>query len=205
LQEAKEINFIKDILTKYQDAPVKAFLGKEPFAEAHTYKAKAFTDAQVGTLIEHLNHEFTTLEEVIKKVFKAFDTDNSGFIDAQELADVSKELGKVMDQAELEECLKDLDQNKDGKISLEEFQAWWLSGRQGLSGTMRRLLGYKLGALKFVDSISGTLKETLEEAANQAVDVSTNNLSININKVEHAGLSVYVKGMLLSQENKTDY
>jgi hypothetical protein len=94
LQEAKEINFIKDILTKYQDAPVKAFLGKEPFAEAHTYKAKAFTDAQVGTLIEHLNHEFTTLEEVIKKVFKAFDTDNSGFIDAQELADVSKELGK---------------------------------------------------------------------------------------------------------------
>lgn len=70
---------------------------------------------------------------------------------------------------------------------------------------MRKLLGYKLGALKFVDSISGTLKETLEEAANQAVDVSTNNLSININKVEHAGLSVYVKGMLLSQENKTDY
>lgn len=116
-------------------------------------------------MIEHLKHEYTQLDEVIRKVFKAFDTDNSGFIDSQELADVSKELGRTLEPAELEECLKDLDQNKDGKISFQEFQTWWLSGRQGLSGTMRRLLGYKLSALKFVDSISGTLKETLEEAA----------------------------------------
>lgn len=63
---------------------------------------------------------------------------------------------------------------------------------------MRRLLGFKLSALKFVDSISGTLKETVEEAATQNVDISTNHLSININKVEHAGFSVYLKGMLLS-------
>jgi len=63
---------------------------------------------------------------------------------------------------------------------------------------MRNLLGYKLSALKFVDSISGTLKETLDEAATQAVDLATNSLSINFNKVEHAGLSLYVKGMLFS-------
>jgi calcium-dependent protein kinase len=55
------------------------------------------------------------------KVFKSFDKDNSGFIDINELKDVSKELGRPLDAAELEECMKDLDQNKDGKISYEEF------------------------------------------------------------------------------------
>lgn len=104
-----------------------------------------------------------------------------------------------MDNAELEECLKDLDQNKDGKISFEEFSQWWLSGRQGLTDWMRSLLAFKINTLKFIDSISGTLKDTVQEAAEQkASEVSTNSLSFNINKVEHAGFSIFVKGMLLS-------
>jgi len=45
------------------------------------------------------------------------------------LKEVAKELGRPLDDAELEECLKDLDLNSDGKISLDEFQKWWLSGR----------------------------------------------------------------------------
>jgi hypothetical protein len=129
LHEAKEINFIKDILIKYQEAPIKAFLGKETFAEAATYKAKAFTEGEAGALLEYFKHEYSQLEEVMKKVFKAFDTDNSDYIDSAELKEVAKELGKPLDAAELDECLKDLDQNKDGKISYEEFSQWWLSGR----------------------------------------------------------------------------
>lgn len=205
LHEDNELNFIKDTLTKYEGAPIKAFLGKTAFGDAAGHKAKAFTEDQVGSLVEFLKAEYDQLQDVIKKVFTSFDTDGSGFIDSLELQAVSKELGKPMDAAELEECLKDLDQNKDGKISLEEFSSWWLSGRQGLSPWMRRLLGYKLNAIKFVGSISGTLKETIEDAANQPVDIAVNSLSINLNKVEHAGFSIYVKAMFLSQEVRNDF
>ena len=71
-----------------------------------------------------------------------------------------------MDQSELEECMKDLDINKDNQISYDEFKKWWLSGRQGLSPWMRRLLAAKLKTLKFMEHISGPLKEVLSESDN---------------------------------------
>lgn len=69
-----------------------------------------------------------------------------------------------MDAGELDECMQDLDMNKDNKISYDEFKKWWLSGRQGLSPAMRRLLAFKLNTLKFMDSISGTLQDVIADA-----------------------------------------
>ena len=37
--EANEVNFLKDVLQRYQDAPIKAFLGKENYHDVATYKA----------------------------------------------------------------------------------------------------------------------------------------------------------------------
>lgn len=110
-----------------------------------------------------------------------------------------------MDQAELEECLQDLDQNKDGKISYEEFRKWWLSGRQGLSPWMRRLLGFKIRTNKFFGTIQGTLGEVLTEATKDNIDIATNTLSVNLNKVEHAGTTFNVKALLLSNEVKHQF
>jgi hypothetical protein len=203
LHKASELNFIKDILTQYQDAPIKAFLGKEHSEDAAHYHAKSYLEGDANTLVGELSAKFNELSEVIQKVFKSFDKDNSGYIDISELKDVSSELGRPMDAAELEECMKDLDQNKDGKISYEEFSAWWLSGRQGLSGWMRTLLSFKLKTMKFVDSVSGTMQEVVAEASSAGnSELATNSVSININKVEHSGFSASAKICLLSPEAK---
>jgi hypothetical protein len=58
-----------------------------------------------------------------------------------------------MDPSELEECMKDIDVDKDNRISYHEFKKWWLSGRQGLSPWMRRLLAFKLKTIKLFGSI----------------------------------------------------
>lgn len=41
--EASDINFIKDDIHRYQDAPIKAFFGKSAYGQAADYHAKAFT------------------------------------------------------------------------------------------------------------------------------------------------------------------
>lgn len=88
---------------------------------------------------------------------------------------------------------------------MEEFKRWWLSGRQGLSSIMRRLLALKLKTVKFFDTIGGSLKEVIGEASEQAVDINTSQLRISINEVKQAGLSVYNKILILSNEAIEEY
>ena len=67
------------------------------------------------------------LHEVAKAAFDAVDADRSGFIDEPELktvmSSVAQDIG--MDQpndSDVRDVLRELDTNRDGRISLEEFK-----------------------------------------------------------------------------------
>jgi hypothetical protein len=94
---------------------------------------------QVEDFLPHLLKLDTELMQLISQEFTTFDRDSSGFIDLQELKDISRQLGQELSDVELETALSELDLNQDGKISLEEFTQWWKSGRKGQNRTMRRL------------------------------------------------------------------
>ena len=69
-----------------------------------------------------------------------------------------------------------------------------------MSQWMRRMLALKLKTLKFIDQISGNIKDVVNEAESEAIEINTNTLSVNINKVDHAGTTLYLKLMGLSPE-----
>jgi EF-hand domain pair len=54
-------------------------------------------------------------------IFKLFDRDGSGTIDIQEMRAVLNELGKKVDNKELEKLMNDLDNDGSGEIDFEEF------------------------------------------------------------------------------------
>jgi len=135
-----------------------------------------------------------------------FDKDGNGFINANELREVSKELGRELDVAQVDECLKDIDQDKDNKISFAEFSKWWLSGRQGLSPWMRYLLAFKIKSLKLIDTLSGPMKEVLGDlTSSDAHDISTSSFTLNINEVKEPGLSIDAKLLFLSPNLKKEH
>lgn len=70
---------------------------------------------------------------------------------------------------------------------------------------MRRLLAFKIRTNKFFGTIQGTLGEVITDANSEEIDISTNTLSVNLNKVEHAGTTVNVKVLLLSNEVKHQF
>jgi Ca2+-binding EF-hand superfamily protein len=59
------------------------------------------------------------------EIFKSFDRDGSGSIDRMELARLLEALGQELPEVELEVALEVIDSNHSGRISWEEFKAWW--------------------------------------------------------------------------------
>mmetsp|Transcript_12491 Transcript_12491/g.18675 ORF Transcript_12491/g.18675 Transcript_12491/m.18675 type:complete len:907 (-) Transcript_12491:83-2803(-) len=57
-------------------------------------------------------------------IFEEIDTDQSGFLDKAELKAVTVRLGEDFTDKEIKKIFKEMDTDKDGKISLQEFIAW---------------------------------------------------------------------------------
>ncbi|MDP1828558.1 MAG: EF-hand domain-containing protein [Archangium sp.] len=59
------------------------------------------------------------------EIFKTFDRDGSASIDRNELARLLEALGQEVPEDELAIALEVIDVNHSGRISWEEFKAWW--------------------------------------------------------------------------------
>lgn len=61
----------------------------------------------------------TDSEEEIREAFKVFDRDNNGFISAAELRHVMTSIGEKLTDDEVEEMIREADQDGDGRIDCE--------------------------------------------------------------------------------------
>lgn len=143
------------------------------------------------------------LIKLVAQVFKGFDKDNSGFIDLKEIVAVGKELGTTFTEGEAAEIINELDTNKDGKVSLEEFVEWWKSGRQGkkdfgglLSGWMKKNKIVSEALSKF--SLTG---EELKEGQKH-VEAS---FAFHVNKVTKPGVMLDFKFMSKGKELTSEF
>merc|ERR1719464_2131160 len=59
--------------------------------------------------------------EEIRKAFRLFDDDETGFITLKNLRRVAKEIGENMTNEELQEMIEEADRDGDGQVSEEEF------------------------------------------------------------------------------------
>lgn len=58
----------------------------------------------------------TDSQEEIREAFKVFDRDNNGFISAAELRHVMTSIGEKLTDDEVDEMIREADQDGDGKI-----------------------------------------------------------------------------------------
>jgi len=85
--------------------------------------------------------------EALRKVFDSIDKDKSGSIDRNEVAVLAKELGQEVKESDVEAIFSQMDTNKDGKISFEEFLIWW---RNGAPSKMEKLVYLQLKGNKLL-------------------------------------------------------
>jgi hypothetical protein len=78
--------------------------------------------------------------------------------------------------------IDDLDLNKDGKISPDEFTLWWLAGRHGKVATMGKLLEAKLGGPEYQKSMNETMKALAEQAKSKDYNTRKSSLELCYNE-----------------------
>jgi hypothetical protein len=76
------------------------------------------------TQVNHPELDDEDHEEVFE-IFRVYDRDGSGSIDRQEFARLLEALGSAPSEDELAVALDVVDANHSGKISWDEFKAWW--------------------------------------------------------------------------------
>lgn len=61
------------------------------------------------------------IEDELLETFKVFDKDGNGYISLDELRDIINKLDQNISDIEINEMLKEADDDNDGKLSFEEF------------------------------------------------------------------------------------
>jgi len=91
--------------------------------------------------------------EDIMDIFRAIDTDGSGFLDANEIREMSIRLGFPLTDQQMKKAFEEMDQDHNGRVTTEEFIAWWNHAK---NDTLRTQIANELG-------LGGTKPEQLKE------------------------------------------
>jgi hypothetical protein len=92
-------------------------------------------------------------------------------------------MGLMMSNNGINNMVKDLDYNGDGKISRDEFAFWWLAGRKGTTGTMSQVLTKAIGGKHFFSTMSSSLKELTSQACiNSLYKKKRSCIELNVNE-----------------------
>jgi len=84
-------------------------------------------------------HMVARIKGDVRATFRQVDTDQSGYIDKDELAAVLQKLGGVVNDEEIDKCYKELDENDDGQIDFEEFSKWYLKSENRIEADVQQL------------------------------------------------------------------
>ncbi len=109
-----------EILEKLRYNPTEDDL-KDMIKDIDTDKNGVIEFQEFLQLMSHKIRDHDSEEEMLE-AFKIFDRDNNGYITKEDFSIVMNHLGEVMLDDELEEMMRDNDDDGDGQLNYEEFR-----------------------------------------------------------------------------------
>jgi len=124
----------------------------------------------ITTLLNKLVNSAKNLEETLRNVFNKIDSNNNGFVEKNEIANLSKELGHELSQSECDEISHVL-AGDDGKITYEKFKSWWITGRTNFP-EFRKLVEIEMSVGKLLKQGSSQFNSYFEKIQKEIAESS---------------------------------
>jgi hypothetical protein len=205
-----DLNSIEPLAQEYKKVPIKFVLydGAEEDSDfENSWAAKGLIKSTPEKVVEDLIKENNEMVKLIANVFKGFDKDHSGFIELKEIGALAKEMGVVMSPEEAAQIMKEMDINKDGRISMEEFVEWWKSGRQGRTHSMNDVISEFVKQNELLSSAKDAFAKfaSAEEWKEEELKLTKSNFGIFINRPKSTGLLLEVALMTPGKQLSSEF
>jgi hypothetical protein len=191
------------------------FIIKKTYDDAETLGARIHAKVVgiIELVYEHIYLEDMKIHLLLKNVFDQIDKDKSGNVDLQELLEATHEIGSEVNAEDIQSAMKNIDENKDGKINFKEFIFWWKKGRQGgmcftklMNQWASEFTSKVVGSTKLIPRIHasrlGISRKTLLRTAEFCVGPDFNNPKISLNL--NTGSGTYRERLLYDVSNSLD-
>lgn len=87
--------------------------------------ARTYVESYAGRIPENQESRLRgTSYRDVEELFDAIDTDGSGFLDRTEVGELASILGINLSEEELSGAFQQMDQTKNDRVDLQEFEAW---------------------------------------------------------------------------------
>eukprot|EP00003_Mantamonas_plastica_P018392 TRINITY_DN3012_c0_g1_i1.p1 TRINITY_DN3012_c0_g1~~TRINITY_DN3012_c0_g1_i1.p1 ORF type:complete len:541 (+),score=227.89 TRINITY_DN3012_c0_g1_i1:49-1623(+) len=137
----------------------------------------------------------------VQAAFQQYDSDQSGTIEPNELANLAKDLCEPMSDDELAKAMASIDKDGKGYITFEEFLEWWASDRDKDSqkGVKLRLMKLNLRSQKWSKKVKklSARADSMEDIPDDGFN-TTGTFNLNVGDNEES------KAKFTAQYNLTD-
>lgn len=90
--------------------------------------ARKYVESYAGRIPDNKGLELRGMGyKTVQELFNAIDTDGSGFLDKTEVKELASVLGLELSEKELDEAFQEMDSNKNDRVDMDEFEAWWIN------------------------------------------------------------------------------
>jgi len=116
-------------------------------------------------------------------VFRKVDVDDNGEIDREELAQLFAKLDCDIDESQMDMIMEELDANKDGKITEQDFTRWYVTSEERIASNVKKVFDF------FDTNQSGTINRDKIKSLLETVEPS-----VTDQDVEQAMEAMYQSG-----------
>lgn len=122
----------KDAVPRVAEIMAEELGWSEEIRMAQMEAAYAYIDTYGGPVPDKdgASLRSATFRDIIE-IFNAIDEDGSGFLDRTEVEHAAVKLGFPMSAEDVGAAFDEMDQSRDGRVGLEEFESWWNGADDG--------------------------------------------------------------------------
>ena len=113
-----------EALPRVADIMAKELGWSKATKKAQIQAASDYLDSYGGRIPKEADLVPLPLNQDVRSLFDEIDTDGSGFLDMQEIKEMSLRLGRPMSDEDVNAVFTEMDVNKNGKIEVDEFIVW---------------------------------------------------------------------------------